>query len=460
MTLENILKLDDFNRIIDKLSVDTVDHRTPDAWKEEYEGLHIHRPGSVLTRPDKTVGTGKSKKRVETAKLVFNFQKKIVNTAVSFLFGEPITLSSDDNDSDAFQEFKKVWKKMKLNTLLKKFARTVMTETKAALVFFAVPADGETVLRARLLKTSNDEEFYPHFDKYGRLDAFLWKSTVEEDTSEKEITEVRIYLKQKTIIARQLAGWDIKEEINLFGKIPIVYAEQDFPEWWDVHSLIDKFENRVSKLSDTNDYFSSPTVIVKGKLVSMPDKNEVGKLIQIEGKEDSEGKLQYGDIDYLTWSQTPETLDMEKETVRDGIFSLTSTPDLSFQNVKGISHATALTLKLMFMDAILKSKDKHEIFGESLERIISVVSSGIAKITAIKYAKPLADMEIFATFNTVLPDSIAELIDTLITATGGKQVMSQETAVNQNPMVNNTDDEMKRINNETVGVAELSESFV
>ena len=66
----------------------------------------------------------------------------------------------------------------------------------------------------------------------------------------------------------------VTKDKNLFGKIPVVYAEVDQPDWEDIAVLMDAYEMRLSRMSDTNDYFfgdpmlkdlrSRPTLPSKG----------------------------------------------------------------------------------------------------------------------------------------------------------------------------------------------------
>ena len=52
-------------------------------------------------------------------------------------------------------------------------------------------------------------------------------------------------------------------------------------------------------------------------------------------------------------------------------------------------------------------------------------------------------------FNSVLPNNLAEIIDTLSTAVGNEPVMSQETAVQRNPLVIDKELEMQKINEQS-----------
>lgn len=59
------------------------------------------------------------------------------------LFGGKMTLSADDTN-EGFNEFKKVYeRKLKMQSVLRRFARIVLSETKAAIIFYPVTTTHE-----------------------------------------------------------------------------------------------------------------------------------------------------------------------------------------------------------------------------------------------------------------------------------------------------------------------------
>jgi len=449
-------------KLLQVLCVDTNDERSQEEYLEEYKGERTRRLKSVGMRENKTykvtnddgVPTGEEK-TLYVAKLIFPFPKKIIRTAVHFLFGGKMSVSSDENN-DAIEEFTKVWvKDLKMQTILKGLARTCMTETKAAVLFYPQPikdeADPEKTkalkLRCQLLNNEGGE-FYPHFDDFGDMDAFTRKySTV--DIEGKSIEKAVIYTKDFITYLINDSGWDHeKGENNLFKKIPIVYVEQKLPEWEDVASLIDSFETRISRLADTNDYFAEPLLKLFGDVKKAPKKEDVGKMLEFEMKQDLDGKITHGDAEYATWDHIPESIQLELETVNEGIFSMTSTPDLSFNNVKGISAASGIALRLLFMDALIKREEKGEIFFDALNRCVSVVAAGIAGYTNIKLEDQLENDMIKINFTDQLPNDLSEAIETLVIATGQKPILSQKTAASLSPFTTDPEEEVKRLKDE------------
>jgi len=458
MKIKDILEKykDDFNKLTGVLCVDPK-KRDLELFEKQYTGEH-----DILNRLVKTVGKGTTLKRVEQAKLVVRYQEKIVNMAVSFLFGDPAKLTLD-NKEDKYQEIfaliNDVWNKNKLDYFNKKLARRLFVETKVAELWYVI-IDDEKVkhIKVALLCSKNGDEIYAHFNENGDLDAFTRRYKLE-DIDEKTYEHVDIYTSDKMFYGVKKTEWVVETKDNLFAKIPVIYYTQAEPEWTGVQSLINRIEMLISKgFADTNDYFGSPLLKIKGKVENAPEKGEVGKLLQFKGESNAEGKIEYGDAEYLTWTQAPEAIKLEYNTLKDLIYSLTSTPDLSFSNVKGLTQTSGEALKFLFMDAILKAKDKEEIFGEGLTRRVNLLKA-ILSVTNVKSKQVLEEINISIKFGDVLPKSITELVKALSTARGGDAIMSQEEAVKQNPLVSDAEEDIKRMEKEKGGISKLGESY-
>lgn len=460
----------DTAKLIKALSVDTQETRETELYIKEYEGERTRRSKSVGNKPNKTVktfdedsNTGKvtqtGEKVVVTAKLVLPFPKKIVRTRVHFLFGGKMVVSAA-NAQDAIAEFKNQWTSgLKMQNVLKELARTCMIQTKAAVIFYPVQAEegGKKIvkLRTQILNKSKGE-FFPHFDDYGDMDAFLYlyKALTPEA---KSVEKARIYTADTIFTyVKDGSSWlpdTTDPEMtgvfkHQFGKIPVVYVEQKEPEWESITTLMDNFENRFSRLADTNDYFSEPLLKIFGKAAKLPAKEEVGKVLEFDMIESADGKTNHGDAEYATWDDSPESIKLDLTTSWDSIFSMTSTPDLSFNNIKGIGNVSGVALKLMFLDAFIARGEKMEIFEPALRRCISVVIAGMENYSKIAIKGDVSIDDIEVSFTDTLPSDIKELVETIYTATGGKQFLSQKTAVSISPLTNDTNEEIGLVQGE------------
>lgn len=448
----------DFQKALDVLNLNKI--AEIGDYKKEYKGDRKIRESQVGKRQDKDVGEGDNAKTVEVARIPINFQKKIVRSAAAFLFGSPVEIS--DENADALKLVMDIWDKNRLDNQLKKFCEMVKSETEGVFIFNTedgLDNEGKKVLLLKIrLYGSENGTYSTWFDNFGDLKAFTW-NFITKDAESKDIenawvfTAETIYRQQKTS-----TGWAGETEKNQFQKIPIVYMSQEEPEWFIVKELIDQNEVTFSKFVDTNGYFASPIAKIFGEVESMPDKNVQGKAINIPQVYE-EGKLvQKGDVEYLTWEQAPEAIKLENEISKDHIHSLTDTPDLSFNNVKGTGVTSGIALKLMFMGSILKAKWDEGDYAIVVERILTLIQAGLSNITLITEKGKFTEFNPSLKFTSILPENLAETVSLLSEAIGGKSIMAQETALMHNPLVDNADEEMKTIlKEETQQLAEIVE---
>ena len=168
----------------------------------------------------------------------------------------------------------------------------------------------------------------------------------------------------------------------------------------------------------------------------MPDKTEDGKMLQFSADENTQtGEIEYGDAEYLTWDHSPESIKLEVENLKEFIYSMTATPDISFNNIKGVGNVSGIALRFMFLDSLLKAKDKQEIYGTGLTRRINLLKA-ILSVVDVKQAANLEKLDISVEFGNPLPENIQDIIQTLALARPGEPIMSKETAVRYNPFVN------------------------
>jgi len=438
MTIQEILQLD-AKTTLPILMMDA----NPDIQDhiDQYDGTH-----AILNRLNKTVGTGESQRVVVTAKLVLKLQKKIVNSSVFFMIGEGISLRCADV-GDGFDYLRREWDRNKLTTFDKELCRRLLIETRVAELYYAVeqtvPDEPKFRYRVKLLCLKNGDELFPHFDQTGDMDALTRRYTsVTVDAKGVKLSSViiEVYTADQIVTYRAIgAGYEVTTIANPFGKIPAIYYEIDQPDFADVQGLIEKLEDRLSKFDDTNDYFSSPAVVLKGTVTGMPEKGEVGKMFEVS--ENNEGK--YGDINYLTWDQTPEAMKLEFQMLQDYIDYISDTPNLTPEKMKGIGTFSGAAMRYLFLQASQKAKFNRDILIEGFTRRINLQRLMLSTFD-VKYRAEFEKMAVEVIFNDPLPVDENETINNLLASVQGK-IMSIETAVSQHPMIEDTDGEIARI---------------
>ena len=274
-------------------------------------------------------------------------------------------------------------------------------------------------IKCAIFAPEKGDTLYPYFDENGDLIAFSreYSTTRGGDANRKTQTFFETYTATATY------RWSLNEKTmelaegyplpNPIGKIPIVYGEQEKVEWADVQTLIDRLEVLLSNFADTNDYHASPKILVTGQILSWAKKGESGAVIEM-----ADG----GNAQYLSWSQAPEAVKLEIDTLLRMIYTISQTPDISFENVKSLGGVSGVALELLFMDSHLKVQEKREIFDEYLQRRINIVK------------------EYLAMMNGTNAQFVADCRNTIITAEIKPLTLSdKQTALNQITTAYNND---------------------
>lgn len=425
----------------------------PDKWVKVDTVQGTDNDGNTITV---TVGDGEGQatmKREPVARIALALQKLIVKRAVAFTFGNPVTLNAETEEGSKEEEVlnavKRVLFETKSRTLNRSVARQIFTTTEAAELWYLVEKphsnygfQSKFKLRATILSPANGDKLFPYFDETDDLVAFSREYEIE-NSDKRKTKYFETYAEDIIYKWIQEPGEDWKESEgyprdNVIGKIPIVYGQQPDIEWADVQVLIERLEKLLSNFADTNDYHAAPKIFVTGDIHGWSKKGESGAVIEGEAGATAQ---------YLSWAQAPEAVKLEIETLLRMIYTITQTPDISFDSVKGIGAISGVALKLLFMDAHLKVQDKMEIFDDYIQRRLSIIQAFLAKMNAkdSDFAQACESLTIEPEIVPFMIDDEQAQVNLLMSATGQKAIVSRKTAVQQLGWVNDTNAEIEQI---------------
>lgn len=450
MELKELQELlsDDYDKLQKKIQAlkPKIDHA---AINKQYDTKE-HASLSKTLRPDKIVETDQGPSTVPVTRLGIPFQKKIVNLASTFLCGNPIKLGAepvDQTQTDLLTVLTKSWVDNKLRYESLQICEILFSETEVAELWYTEQVEAEywegtpnkgavARLRMKILAHSLGDALYPVFNKYGDMIAFGRGYQLEENGS--KVDHFDIYTDNTIYTAvKSQEGWTVVPTSNVIGKIPVIYYSQPKAEWDDVQEMIDRLEKVISNHGDSNDYFGSPLITVEGEIEGFSKKGEQGKVLVLKNG---------AKANYLTWDQAPESVKLEYMNLRSLIHDMTDTPDISFEQMKSIGTFSGIALKMLFLGAHMKASKKEALVGKGFQRRINYMKAAIMKLN-VKLEKA-ASLTVEPQFEYFLPKNIQEIIDILVSATGGKPVMSKKTAVAQNPLVQDAEAELKQIDEE------------
>lgn len=474
MTIEELLEKSgsELTNVINELRNG---RNTPEPNSKEYAAQFdpkLHEVNDRRKRPDKLVVVDKDSDeygevkninpnaeltteqgfRIEpVARIALAIQKLIVKRAVAFTFGNPVTYNANPEDEAQkalLQAINRVFYDVKEETLNRRIARSLYSTTEVAELWYPVETEPHELygfkknikFKVAVFSPMFGDRLYPYFDEARDLIAFSREFT-RKDRDLITRTYFETYTKDKHYLwscegleTTTGGNWELVEgypkDITI-GKIPVIYASQPQVEWEDVQSLIDRLEKLLSNFADTNDYHASPKIFVQGKVVGFARKGEAGAIIEGE---------QGATAQYLSWANAPESVKLEIDTLLRMIYTITQTPDISFDTVKGLGAISGVALQLLFMDAHLKVQDKTEIFSEYLQRRINVLKAYMGQAN-INWKEAASRLIVEPKITPYIIEDELSKINILQAANGQKQIASRKATIQRLGWAENVDDE-------------------
>ena len=450
MTIQEIFNLETSNKVIQELKSRRFIAQPDVAAAKKALDPSLHDITDEVKRPDKRVkvdadndansaqkvidtgGESSNYKPEKVARIKLALQKLIIKRAVSFCFGNPVVYNAtpdNGNQQLIVKALNRILYDNKTNSLNRKIGRAVFGFKECAEVWYPVEKQNSNYgfksgfkLRCTLFSPELGDTLYPYFDETGDMVAFS-REFSQKGGDGKAVDYFETYTDtEHWLWKRGESGYEVAEgyprKISI-GKIPVIYGHQEQFETEDVDSLIDRLETLLSNFADTNDYHAAPKIFVTGQINGWSKKGESGAVI-----EGDEGAT----MQYVSWASAPESVKLEIETLLKMIYTITQTPDISFDSVKGLGAISGIALKLLFMDAHLKVQDKKEIFDDYLQRRVNVIKAYIGKFNT-QLEQECDEIEIEPEITPYMLTSEIDELNYWMTANGNKPVISQEESV-------------------------------
>lgn len=413
-----------------------------DALKEYTTTEH-----KITKRPDKMITDKKGNflKFEPTWKLPIPYPVYINEIALVFIYGRPVRwMQLSEGTDDAFKAYLDFIKESHFNSKIRQCKRLAGAETESAMLFRCYRnEDGSSACQIRVLARSKGDEIFTMFDQYENLIAFAWGYYLKDD-KEGAVYHFDVYTKKVIYhCTKKSIGWDVVEETNFVGKIPVIYFRQE-KEWDGVEALIDREENIASGTADTNDYFADPISIMSAELIkNMPEKRERGKMLVTNDKEGVDKVAKY-----LTWDSAPESKKQELEWLQLNILQKSFTPNITTDSLKALSQLSAKALKTVMMLADIKASKRKETHDEMLERTSSLIIAIIGNVLDVSLSDQCNNLMIGHEFQEPFGDDVSDYLDNVIKALDAG-IMSTETGIELNPLVKDPYRELERLASES-----------
>ena len=436
---EELIKAKDISRVKELFS--SREEMSNQAMKEYDPNKH-----EIMNREDKIVLNKKGERKgvVTRWKLPINYPQYINEISVVFIYGRPVKWTNvSEGTEKAFDAFKDLIKNTRFNSKIRQCKRLAGAETQSAMLFRVFRNhENKADCQIRVLAKSKGDEIYARWDMYENLVSFAWGYYVKDSST---ATSYHFDIFTPDVIyrcKRVITGWEVVEEANPIGKIPVLLFQQD-KEWKGVEQLIHREEYIGSRTADTNDYFSDPQFVVNADIIkNMPEKGDENKTLIVKGQDDVSKAAHY-----LTWDNAPESKKQEIEWLQKHILTKTFTPNIDFDSMKGLSNVSGKALKQMMLLADIKASKHKETHDELLDRAASLMTAIIGNVLNVALYSECKNLSIEHEFQEPFGEDIAEAINNIAKAKDAEMI-STEGAIELNPLVKDKTQEMKRIEKE------------
>lgn len=382
------------NEIFKEINIDRHDVMNPLMRPDKKIYKPVGRPAIISATPMSLVPKVQSNEqemeyvRTELAnRIPLAFQELICNKRVSFCLANPAVRTysgiKDKAEADKFEfALERILRDNKIATHDKEVARNIFTYTEVAEYWYPIDLKGKRSdrygfntdmrLKVALFSRENGYDFFPLKDENGQMFCFSMKYRIREFG--KLVTYFQVFTDEEIAKYKQVGGYkwaEIDRSEHNLGKIPIVFGWQMYPEYRNASHCISRLEKILSNHAEVNDYHSAPKLLLKNaeKIKGIGNKGESGIVLQATGDADAK---------YITWDNATASVKLEIDTLLTMIYTLTQTPNINFDNIKGMGAVSGVSIKLLFMDAHLAVKDKEGVLSDFFQRRNSIIGSYIA----------------------------------------------------------------------------------
>lgn len=412
------------------------------------------RTGKIYTTDDET-------ETQPANHLAVPIEQEIINRHVGFGVGLEPTLNfdaSDVSENALVNALKYTMKKNRCKFNNKKEMRAWLAEQEVAEYWYAAPdtddfwakadkTEGYKLsrpayrLKCAIWSPFRGDKLYPFFEgedmtgflrEYQKPLTGLSTSTI---TCYILITDDKVYMWDADASS---AGYKETVFNHGFPKMPIIYTYRPFAYCHNIKPERVRLEKTLSSYADCIDYNFFPYLLLTGE-VSGTSGRLKNHVINLHG--------QGASATYLTWDQAPDVVKFEVETCLNNIYSMTSTPRISFDNLKGMNATSGVAFKFFFMDAHMQESNNEEDFGEFLQRRINFLVSALGAMNSSLYL-PSKTLDVETSMIPYMIDNISDKVKTALEANGGKAIWSRKHSMMFVGQIDHIDEEVKEIEEE------------
>lgn len=395
--------------------------------------------------------------QVDVNRITLPLEQDIVGIQTAFTVGnEPRLIfdGEDEKEKQLFEIIKGILRQNKVKYQNKRIMRSWLSEQEVAEYWFTTDDDNwwKKLLRKLSPKTApkkklksviwspfRGDKLYPYFDEHGDMIAFsreyLFQNGDDEDTRFMVIDDKNVTVYQDDELVE---GYPFAHN---FGKIPVMYIYRDKPYCDKIRTIRARLETLLSNYADCLDYNFFPKLTASGAIEDIMNRGSGSEIMQLENG---------AEVAYLTWQQSPEMAKMEFENLTERAYSLTNTPRITIENLKGTGNAiSGRAFKFLFMGAHMQVSNHAEDLEEYLQRRVNFLISTVGSMYS-EYKETSEMINIEVEIDPFTIDNRSEDIGDAVKAVEGG-VASQRQGIVMAGITDMYDEELEAIRAESSG---------
>lgn len=409
---------------------------TPNPYAEERKKL-VEQRDSISNGPKETNGEEPAKAVAVNGTVIDQIANEGAMLDAVERRIEEIDAYSKSND-EKYKRLTDTLDECHFNSKLREAKRYAGCEGCSALLFHTYQENGEPHMLIYTLAKSKNDDLYTLFDPYGRLIVFA-RGYTTLNAENKSVSHYDIYTKDFMYFCENVNGsvWKVDKKTNFVKKIPAIVFIQE-TEWDGTQSILDRIENAYSRNADSNDNFADPALVATSDIINtLPKQEEESKLYVLKNG---------GDIKYLERSNANQARQDEIDALDDQAMSKSFTPNITIEDLRGISNASGSTLEHIMMLGTIKADKRKETHDEYLSRVGNLMKSIMENVMDRKGGS-YEELRLIHVFQPPFGDDIAAVVDRLMRQYGGGG-MSRKTLLEKSPLIDDADREEERIRQE------------
>lgn len=450
--LPDAVKLyNDWNTNRHEIITDTEKYPKIKITVEKEKEVYDEKTGKTTTIPKKT-------KDVEPNRIALPIEQDIVNIQTAFTVGtEPkMNCEPEENEQGLFSALRKVLEKNKIKYQNKRIVRSWLSEQECAEYWYVVKDDGfwaklkrkigtlfgasapEYRLNSVIWSPFRGDKLYPFFDDSNNLVAFS-REYKKKDLDDVEITCFMTITADSVYQWEFIDGWkSVSSFKHGFKKLPVLYCYRPEAYCEKIKTLRVRLEKLMSNYADCIDYHFFPILMLFGDVQNFSGEFK-NRVVELTG----EG----ANAQYLTWNQASDTVKLELDSLIEKIYSMTNTPRISFENLKGSGNAlSGVAFDYVFLSTHLNVENLTEVIGEFMQRRVNFLVSALGSINS-SLEKAAETIDINVEIEPYRLENLSEKIDTALKAKNG-ELWSQQRAITFVGNIDNVLDEVEQIKEE------------